>query len=162
MSYCYAEVDSFQHWFAPNTKRKPQPLRGRGQLTSTGERITMTYNEYKVGDLVVISDSKSTRDGQWGRVSRISAYAYWVRTADNVDAPVWSCSATPVGVPKDWFARMLATATDVFGSRAEAEAWLLRPAMGLNGASPVDMMHTQESRQHVDDFLGQLEHGVYI
>ncbi len=121
----------------------------------------MTYNEYKVGDLVIISDSKSTRDGQWGRVSRVSVYAYWVRTADHVDAPVWSCSATPVGVPKDWFTCMLTTATAVFGSRTDAEDWLLRPAIGLSGARPVDMMHTQENRQHVDDLLGRIEYGVY-
>ncbi len=127
----------------------------------TYPEYTMNYSEYKVGDLVIIHDSKSTRNGQWGRVSRISVYAYWVRTADNVDAPVWSCAAIPVGVPKDWFARMLARAADVLGSRAEAEAWLLRHAMGLNGARPVDMMHTQENRQHVDDFLGRIDGGAY-
>ena len=60
------------------------------------------------------------------------------------------------------FAEILAKATRVFGTQAEAELWLERPAMGLDGRRPIDLMSTPAGSRLVESFLTQLEYGVYI
>jgi putative toxin-antitoxin system antitoxin component (TIGR02293 family) len=40
------------------------------------------------------------------------------------------------------FAEILAQATDVLGSQAEAEAWMERPAIGLEQHRPIDLLTT--------------------
>lgn len=63
---------------------------------------------------------------------------------------------------KTWlFAETLAQASQVFGGRAEAEAWMARPAMGLDGARPIELLRTLQGAELVTEFLGRLEHGVY-
>jgi putative toxin-antitoxin system antitoxin component (TIGR02293 family) len=59
------------------------------------------------------------------------------------------------------FAEILASATAVFGSQAEAEQWLERPALGLDQHRPIDLLATQAGVEIVEDFLGRLEYGVY-
>ena len=56
---------------------------------------------------------------------------------------------------------VLAKATQVFGSRAEAGLWLMRPAIGLNQQRPVDLLTTPEGLETVMTFLVRLEYGVY-
>jgi putative toxin-antitoxin system antitoxin component (TIGR02293 family) len=60
------------------------------------------------------------------------------------------------------FAEVLAKATEVFGSQEKAEQWLERPAMGLNGRRPIDLLATPAGVEMVEDFLGRLEYGVYV
>lgn len=63
---------------------------------------------------------------------------------------------------KTWlFAETLAKATDVFGGRVEAERWMSEPAMGLDGARPIDLLRTVQGAELVNEFLGRLEYGVY-
>jgi putative toxin-antitoxin system antitoxin component (TIGR02293 family) len=59
------------------------------------------------------------------------------------------------------FAEILAHAIVVFGSLDEAEAWLARPAMGLNQHCPIDLLQTPKGVEIVEQFLGRLEYGVY-
>lgn len=59
------------------------------------------------------------------------------------------------------FAEVLAKATTVFGSQDEAEAWLERPAMGLDRRRPIDLMATPVGADIVETFLDRLEFGVY-
>lgn len=59
------------------------------------------------------------------------------------------------------FATILAKAIAVFGSREAAEAWLQRPAVGLNGQRPIDLLTTVAGAELVENFLGRLEYGVY-
>jgi putative toxin-antitoxin system antitoxin component (TIGR02293 family) len=59
------------------------------------------------------------------------------------------------------FAEVLAKATDVFGSQEEAEAWLSRPAMGLNRQRPIDLLATPAGVELVEKFLTRLDYGVY-
>lgn len=59
------------------------------------------------------------------------------------------------------FAEVLAKATDVFGSQEEAEAWLSRPAMGLNRQRPIDLLATPAGVELVERFLTRLDYGVY-
>ena len=60
------------------------------------------------------------------------------------------------------FAEILAKATEVFGSQEEAEQWLERPATGLDQRRPIDLLQTPAGVELVQDFLIQLEYGVYV
>jgi len=63
---------------------------------------------------------------------------------------------------KTWlFAETLAQASAVFGSRDAAERWMAHPALGLDGARPIDLLRTLQGAELVTEFLGRLEHGVY-
>lgn len=63
---------------------------------------------------------------------------------------------------KTWlFAEMLAKATEVFGSKERAEEWMAKPAMGLDGQRPIDLLQTLQGTELVSDFLTRLEYGVY-
>ena len=59
------------------------------------------------------------------------------------------------------FAEILAHATHVFGSQAEAENWLDRPAIGLDQRKPIDLLRTHPGVRLVEDYLTRIEHGVY-
>lgn len=52
-------------------------------------------------------------------------------------------------------------AVEVFGGPAQAEAWLGRRAMGLDGNRPRDLMLTTEGSQIVRDFLLRIAYSVY-
>jgi putative toxin-antitoxin system antitoxin component (TIGR02293 family) len=71
--------------------------------------------------------------------------------------------AMPVDLAsKTWlFAETLAKATEVFGSKARAEAWMVTPAMGLDRQRPIDLLQTVQGAEIVTDFLTRLEYGVY-
>jgi putative toxin-antitoxin system antitoxin component (TIGR02293 family) len=58
-------------------------------------------------------------------------------------------------------AEILAKATDVFGSREDAEQWLKRPAVGLNQRRPIDLLATPAGVEMVETFLERLDYGVY-
>lgn len=77
------------------------------------------------------------------------------------DAPAKRLSQEQSG--RTWkFAEILAKATDVLGSQEEAEQWLERPAMGLDQRRPIDLLQTPAGVELVEDFLTQLEYGVYV
>lgn len=60
------------------------------------------------------------------------------------------------------FAEIVAKATDVFGSRKDAEEWLKRPAIGLNRRRPIDLLATPAGVELVESFLDRLDYGVYM
>lgn len=63
---------------------------------------------------------------------------------------------------KAWLlAETLAKASQVFGSRGKAEEWLSKPAMGLDGQRPIDLLQTAQGAELVNDFLTRLDYGVY-
>ena len=57
---------------------------------------------------------------------------------------------------------IIARATDVLGSHQDAEAWLHRPAIGLDNRCPVDLLTSAEGTKEVQDYLTKMDHGVYI
>jgi putative toxin-antitoxin system antitoxin component (TIGR02293 family) len=59
------------------------------------------------------------------------------------------------------FAEILGRATELFGSQAEAEEWLERPAIALDQRKPIDLLSTAAGVGTVEDHLTRLEHGVY-
>lgn len=58
-------------------------------------------------------------------------------------------------------AEAVARASDVFGSRAAAEAWLEAPATGLDGRRPIDLLASTAGTEAVLTFLERIDHGVY-
>jgi uncharacterized protein (DUF2384 family) len=77
-----------------------------------------------------------------------------VATADDV-AFETAVNATPEG------ARILQLATSVLGDATAARVWLTKPAYGLNGAVPLELMSTTTGRAQVLELLGRLNDGVY-
>jgi putative toxin-antitoxin system antitoxin component (TIGR02293 family) len=59
-------------------------------------------------------------------------------------------------------AAILAKSIELLGTQAAAERWLSRPALGLNGHPPLELLQTPPGKNLVDDLLVQLEYGVYI
>jgi len=59
------------------------------------------------------------------------------------------------------FAEILGRAIELFGSRADAENWLQRPAMALDRRKPIDLLSTPAGVESVEDHLTRLEYGVY-
>src|SRR3546814_20201970 len=60
------------------------------------------------------------------------------------------------------FAEIVAKATRVFGSQDKAEDWMEEPAIGLNGNAPIDLLSTTAGTELVENFLDQIEYGVYV
>ncbi|MDF0643890.1 MAG: DUF2384 domain-containing protein [Nitrospira sp.] len=58
-------------------------------------------------------------------------------------------------------ARILAYATQVFGTDEKASAWLTRPNHLLQRtAAPIDLLDTDTGTQVVESMLGRIDHGV--
>ena len=58
-------------------------------------------------------------------------------------------------------AETIAKAAEVFGGLEQAEEWMGKPSMGLDGSRPIEMLQTVQGAEVVNDFLGRLEYGVY-
>lgn len=52
-------------------------------------------------------------------------------------------------------------ATEVIGNRQEAMRWLGAPVRGLDFATPISLLATEEGQMRVSDILGQMEHGIW-
>lgn len=59
------------------------------------------------------------------------------------------------------FSEILEKATEIFGSQAEAEAFLERPAIGLNQMRPIDLLATPAGVALVETHLERIKYGVY-
>lgn len=76
------------------------------------------------------------------------------------DAP--SRPLSPEQSGRAWvFAEILARAMATFGSLSEAEHWLDRPALALDGRRPIDLLATPAGTELVSDLIEQLDLGVY-
>lgn len=60
-----------------------------------------------------------------------------------------------------YYAEVLEKAQEVFGTRALAEDWMTRPALGLDGEAPIDLLSNPVGYELVSDFLNRLDYGVY-
>ncbi len=108
-----------------------------------------------VGAVRLLGSSQSGLEKAVGISSR--TYYRWKTTAA-ADKPLNREQSGRV-----WkFAEILGRATDIFGSRAEAEAWLDRPAMALDQRKPIDLLSTPAGVEMVEDHLTRIEYGVYM
>lgn len=57
-------------------------------------------------------------------------------------------------------ARILAYATEVFGTETKVSTWLTRPHRILDGTAPLDLLDTDLGSQVVESMLGRIEYGV--
>ena len=58
-------------------------------------------------------------------------------------------------------AEIIGRATEIFGSQPEAEAWMLRPAIGLDQRKPIDLLATSIGVAAVEAYLTRIDYGVY-
>ena len=63
--------------------------------------------------------------------------------------------------PREMRRQVLSKATEVFGSRAHAKAWMERPALALDNARPIDLLDSPQGVDLVMDLLIRLEYGVF-
>lgn len=59
------------------------------------------------------------------------------------------------------FAEIMGRAVEIFGSKAAAEAWLLRPAIALDQRRPIELLSSPIGVAAVEDLLTRLDYGVY-
>lgn len=59
------------------------------------------------------------------------------------------------------YAQMLERTARVLGNRQFAERWMVKPARGLNGQRPIDLLSSADGIELLETFLGRMEHGVY-
>jgi putative toxin-antitoxin system antitoxin component (TIGR02293 family) len=59
------------------------------------------------------------------------------------------------------YQRLLQRSEDVFGSSANARAWLTHPQVGLGNVVPLDFATTELGAREVENLLGRVEYGVY-
>lgn len=60
------------------------------------------------------------------------------------------------------YEELLKRVESMLGRRQSAERWIAKPARGLDGARPVDMLASAEGVKLLEEFLVRLEYGVYI
>ncbi len=85
------------------------------------------------------------------------SFRTYQRRKDSLDKPL-----SPQQSGRTWkFAEILGRATELFGSQAEAEEWLERPAMALDQRKPIDLLSTPAGVESVEDHLTRLEYAVY-
>ena len=59
-------------------------------------------------------------------------------------------------------AEILAKASATLGSQEDAENWLKTPAIGLNQQRPIHLLASRAGAELAENFLNQLEYGVYV
>lgn len=85
-----------------------------------------------------------------------------IRTLQRRRSEVKQKALSPEQSSRAWrFAEIIAKATDVLGTQAAAEAWLLEPAIGLDNRRPIDLLMSTAGAEAVDDYLTRIEYGVY-
>ncbi|MBY5823063.1 antitoxin Xre/MbcA/ParS toxin-binding domain-containing protein [Rhizobium leguminosarum] len=113
--------------------------------------LPATALDHLVGTLVVLGKNEALEKAV-GMSLRT-----WQRRKDTPSKPL---SQEQSG--RAWkFAEILTKATDIFGSQAEAEQWLERPAVGLEQRRPIDLLGTPAGVELVEDHLDRMEYGVY-
>jgi putative toxin-antitoxin system antitoxin component (TIGR02293 family) len=60
------------------------------------------------------------------------------------------------------FAEVLAQASSVLGGQTAAEDWMMKPALGLDGRRPIDLLSSSAGAEAVAEHLTRLEYGVYV
>jgi putative toxin-antitoxin system antitoxin component (TIGR02293 family) len=99
---------------------------------------------------------RAPNDGSLEKAVGISLRTYQ-RRREALDKPL---SLEQSG--RTWkFAEILGRATELFGSQADAEEWLERPAMALDQRKPIDLLSTPAGVEVLETHLGRLEYGVY-
>ena len=99
---------------------------------------------------------RAQHNGAMEKAVGISIRTYQ-RRMEALDKPL-----SPEQSGRTWkFAELLGRATELFGSQAEAEEWLDRPAMALENRKPIDLLSTPAGVESVENHLTRLEYGVY-
>lgn len=60
-----------------------------------------------------------------------------------------------------YYAELMEKATEVLGTRALAEEWMAKPARGLDGETPIDLIANAVGYELVNDLLTRMDYGVY-
>jgi putative toxin-antitoxin system antitoxin component (TIGR02293 family) len=134
----------------------PRVLKARPSTQLDVHRLLKTGLPQKALDHLVVS-VKIVKGGRHFEDAFGMTYRTYQRRKDPGKQPL---SAEQSG--KTWtFARVLAKATEVFGSQEAAEKWISEPVMGLDRQVPLELLQTPAGVDLVNAFLTRLEYGVY-
>lgn len=56
---------------------------------------------------------------------------------------------------------LMALAIDVMGNQDMAKVWFHKPALGLSGSKPIDLLSSEEGSGQVKVFLQRMQLGIY-
>lgn len=102
-----------------------------------------------LGDELPVQDSL--------RALNISERTFHRMKAENDDAPMDADQSARL-----WrFGEVVAKAGDALGSREAALEWLRKPAVGLEGRTPLELMETSQGAEIVRTLLDRMAWGVY-
>jgi putative toxin-antitoxin system antitoxin component (TIGR02293 family) len=134
----------------------PRVLKSRPSTELEVHRLLKTGLPQKALDHLVVSVNL-VKGGRHFEDAFGMTYRTYQRRKDPGTQPL-----SPEQSSKTWtFARVLAKATEVFGSQDAAEAWISEPVMGLDRQIPLDLLQTPAGVDLVNAFLTRLEYGVY-
>ena len=134
----------------------PRVLKSRPASQLDVHRLLKTGLPQKALDHLVVT-VKLVKSGRHFEDAFGMTYRTYQRRKDPGTLPL-----SPEQSNKTWtFARVLAKATEVFGSQEAAEAWISEPVMGLDRQVPLALLQTPAGVDLVNAFLTRLEYGVY-
>jgi putative toxin-antitoxin system antitoxin component (TIGR02293 family) len=114
-------------------------LQGLKDALKTGEAQLVILSQHQA-DQLIATDLKS------------AGHAVVIRSESFEDVP---------SDPEIKLSAIVDRATAVIGDRQEAMRWLGTPVRGLDYATPISLLGTDEGTTRVNDILGQIEHGVW-
>jgi putative toxin-antitoxin system antitoxin component (TIGR02293 family) len=122
----------------------------------------------KVFLLRVVEGKTETETASALKISRAAARELWrdakrliAESLENKTLSVYISMENAASNQEIILPSMIERATEVIGDRQEAMRWLGTPVRGLDYATPISLLGTEEGAQRVNDILGQIEHGVW-
>ncbi len=127
----------------------------RRQVTSDAQLTTLTREGLPVGSLTLLANELSVERKTVARVVGISERTLSRRTAKS------ELLSADVSDRTVRMARILAQATETFGTREKASLWLQSPNRVLEGQTPLSLLDTDAGVRSVETVLGRIEWGLY-
>jgi putative toxin-antitoxin system antitoxin component (TIGR02293 family) len=83
------------------------------------------------------------------------------RVADVIEAQKRMLGVRAADPAERYLSTVYTRAKEVIGSDDTVMRWLGTPVAGLNYATPISLLTTEEGQNAVLDVLGRIEHGVF-
>lgn len=142
----YARVESL---LGPKSLRVENPIELHERIAEGLPRRTMVY---LIENLTILTLAESFK-----ALNLSSRTWHRIKSEKQQSAPLDADQSARV-----WnLAEVLSKAEDSLGDRADAERWLVTPAIGLNSRRPIDLMATSQGAELVKTLLDQMAYGVY-
>lgn len=132
----------------------------QAKVLNTADAHELLLKGLPVGSVLhLVSKAAFLEDGDALKRSIGISLSTLLRRRAKTSPPRLSCEQSN----RCWrFARILGHAIVVCGSADAASAWMNTPAIGLEHRKPVDLLATYPGMELVEQYLTQIEYGVYV